>query len=143
MALETTHKVGIGVIVVAAVGFLIFSAPREGVLEYVYVDEVVARAADFTGREFRVHGTVVPGTVKQKKNTTADYTFEIEREGKRLAVHYTDMVPDTFMEGGEVVLTGTLTPDGGTFESSEMSAKCPSKYEEENGVKLEGEAQKS
>ena len=36
---------------------------------------------------------------------------------------------DTFAEGGEVVLTGTL--QDGRFESDEMAAKCPSKYEEQ------------
>ncbi len=31
-------------------------------------------------------------------------------------------------EGGEVILTGRL--ENGRFESEEMAAKCPSKYEE-------------
>jgi len=47
-------------------------------------------------------------------------------------VHFTNIPPDTFQEEGEVVLTGKLNAEG-VFESDEMSAKCPSKYEEEAG----------
>jgi cytochrome c-type biogenesis protein CcmE len=109
------------------------SASVEGVLEYVYVDQVVDAPSRFEDREFQVHGRVVPGTIKQKKGGSGDYTFEIEHEGKRMKVHYTDMVPDTFMENGEVVLVARVSTDGSTLESSQMSAKCPSKYEEEDG----------
>jgi cytochrome c-type biogenesis protein CcmE len=37
-------------------------------------------------------------------------------------------VPDTFLDDAEVVVTGRLTPEG--FMATEMTAKCPSKYEE-------------
>ena len=136
MAMNSTTQIVLGAALFASVGFLVFwsgGGAQEGVLEYVYVDKVVEDPTSFQGRTFKVHGIVVEGTVRQKKNTSGDYTFEIEHEGERLKVHYTDMVPDTFAEGGEVVLTGRLSQDGETVESSEMSAKCPSKYEEEPG----------
>ena len=133
MTKQVMSQVFVGVALLGAVGFLTLgpTGETEGVLEYVYVDEVVARTSDFASREFKVHGIVVEGSVRQKKNESGDYLFEIEHEGKRLKVHYTDMVPDTFAEGAEVVLTGHLNAAGDTVESSEMSAKCPSKYEEE------------
>jgi len=40
---------------------------------------------------------------------------------------YTGITPDTFVNDSEVVLTGTLAPDG--FHATNMTAKCPSKYE--------------
>ena len=133
MTKQVMSQVFVGVALLGAVGFLTLgpTGETEGVLEYVYVDEVVARTSDFASREFKVHGIVVEGSVRQKKNESGDYLFEIEHEGKRLKVHYTDMVPDTFAEGGEVVLTGHLNAVGDTVESSEVSAKCPAKYEEE------------
>ena len=82
-----------------------------------------------------MHGTVVDGSISKKKGTTGDYRFIIESQGERLAVHFTNIPPDTFQEGGEVVLTGRLTEGGKLFESDEMSAKCPSKYEEEDAVR--------
>lgn len=135
MALSTGVKVGLGVLALGAVAFLVLSDPGEGVLEYAYVEQVTADPDRFQGREFKVHGIVVAGSIKQKKNDSGDYLFEIEHGGRRLKVHFTNMVPDTFQEGGEVVLTGTLNDAGDTIESDEMSAKCPSKYEEEDKVR--------
>jgi cytochrome c biogenesis factor len=37
------------------------------------------------------------------------------------------VVPDTFKDDSEVVLTGRLTSEG--FKATDMTAKCPSKYE--------------
>jgi len=144
MALPWTTKLIIGLVIGTAGSYLAFAGDAEGVMEYVYVNQVMERPAHFQGRTFKVHGTVVEGTVKQKVGAAGDYTFEVQRDGSKLAVHFTNMVPDTFQEGGEVILTGRLSPDGTTFESDEMAAKCPSKYEEQaeadrNGAAVGGE----
>lgn len=136
MALNAVSKIGIGVVIAGAVAFIVVCDPGEGVLEYVYVDKVAAAPEKYEGRTIKVHGTVVEGTVQKKKGSTGDYRFVVEHEGQRLAVHFTDIPPDTFQEGGEVVLTGRLNESGDLFESNEMSAKCPSKYEEEQVVRL-------
>lgn len=128
MALPISSKIIIGLFVGGAVFYLVSTSSGEGVLEYIFVDKVVDDIAAYSGRTIKVHGTVVPGTVRQKKGEAGDYTFEIEKDGRRLPIHYTNMVPDTFAEGGEVILTGELV--SGRFESEEMAAKCPSKYEE-------------
>jgi cytochrome c-type biogenesis protein CcmE len=131
MALSTGTKIGLGLVVAGAISFLVLSDTGEGVLEYVYVDKVVSAPAQFQGRTIKVHGYVVEGSIQKKRNSTGDYRFTIEYEGHRLNVHFTNIVPDTFQEGGEVVLTGKLNEAGDLFESDEMSAKCPSKYEEQ------------
>ncbi len=136
MALTHGTKAGLGLVIAAAIGYLVVSDSGEGVLEYVYVDKVAGSPEAYIGRTIKVHGVVVEGSVKKKKGTTGDYHFVIEHEGKQLAVHFTDIPPDTFQEGGEVVLTGRLNESGDLFESNEMSAKCPSKYEEEQVVRL-------
>ena len=38
-------------------------------------------------------------------------------------------MPDTFKDGSEVVVKGTLGPDGFVVEPNGVMAKCPSKYE--------------
>lgn len=133
MALNIGTQIGIGLAVTGAVAFLVFSSPDEGVLEYVYADAVVAEPGNFEGREFKVHGNVVEGTLVQDQSDDS-YHFVIEYKGDRLSVVYDSFLPDTFVEGGEVVLTGRLDPDSMIIRSSEMSAKCPSKYEEEPGA---------
>ncbi len=135
MALSIGSKIGIGIVVAGALSYLAFSDPGEGVLEYVYAEKVVATPDKYTGRTIQVHGTVVDGSISKKKGSTGDYRFVIESQGERLAVHFTNIPPDTFQEGGEVVLTGRLSDGGDLFESDEMSAKCPSKYEEEDAVR--------
>ncbi len=129
MALPVSSQIIIGLVIGGAALYFVSSGGSEGVLEYVYVDKVVDDQAAYSGRMIKVHGLVVHGTVRQKIGAAGDYTFEIEKEGRRLPVHFTNMVPDTFQEGGEVVLTGELKD--GRFESDEMAAKCPSKYEEQ------------
>jgi cytochrome c-type biogenesis protein CcmE len=42
---------------------------------------------------------------------------------------YTGVVPDTFKNDAEVVLKGTLSPEGFTVAPNGVMAKCPSKYE--------------
>jgi cytochrome c-type biogenesis protein CcmE len=133
MALSTITQVTIGTLVAAAITFLVMSSPDEGVLEYVYADKVVDAPEDFVDREFKVHGNVVEGTLRQDAGDDT-YYFVIEFKGRRLKVAYDDLLPDTFVEGGEVVLTGRLDEDAMLFVSSEMTAKCPSKYEEQPGA---------
>ena len=57
----------------------------------------------------------------------ADSTFLVMTNGHIVRASYTGIVPDTFKNDSEVVLTGTLGPDG--FHATGMTAKCPSKYE--------------
>ena len=131
MALSLGSKIGIGVVVLGAVGYLVVSDPGESVLAYVHAENVVAMPEKYQGRTIQVYGKVVAGTISKKKGGSGDYRFTIESGGERLDVHFTNIPPDTFQEGGEVILTGRLNDDGDLFESEEMSAKCPSKYEEE------------
>ncbi|NIV47932.1 MAG: hypothetical protein GWN46_14570, partial [Gammaproteobacteria bacterium] len=45
-----------------------------------------------------------------------------------LAVHYHGIIPDTFVDGADVVVEGQLQSDG-VFSAHTLLAKCPSKYE--------------
>ena len=91
---------------------------------YKYVDEVVGSQSDWTGKKLQVHGYVVPGSIGKKRDKL-EYRFDIQRNGKTLAAYYTGIVPDTFKDESEVVLTGVLTKEG--FMANDMTAKCPSK----------------
>ncbi len=136
MALNLPTQLAIGAAVLGAVAFLVFSAPKEGVLDYVYVNAVAEAPGDFKDREFKVHGNVVEESLRQDEEGV--YHFVVEYQGARLKVDYSELLPDTFVEGGEVVLTGRLSDDGSTVVSKEMSAKCPSKYEEQPGAMPKG-----
>jgi cytochrome c-type biogenesis protein CcmE len=86
----------------------------------------MAEPGAWHGKNLQVHGIVVPDSIAQKPNSL-EYRFDIQRNGKVLRAYYTGVVPDTFKADSEVVLTGRLDDKG--FHATEMTAKCPSKYD--------------
>ncbi len=124
-------KIGVTSLVLATVfGVLLYTTLGESMQYYKYVDEVVTSQSDWTGKKLQVHGYVVPGSIGKKRDRL-EYRFDIQRNGKTMRAFYTGIVPDTFKDDSEVVLTGVLTKDG--FMANDMTAKCPSKYEEASG----------
>ena len=120
-------KVGVTTLVLAtAFGVLLYTTMGESMQYYKYVDEVTASPAQWQGKNLQVHGNVVPGSIKKKRDAL-DYQFDIQRNGQVLRAYYSGIVPDTFKADSEVVLTGRLTQDG--FMATDMTAKCPSKYD--------------
>jgi len=105
---------------------LLYSSLGESLQYYKYVDEVMAEPAAWHGKNLQVHGTVVPDSIGRKDNSL-EWRFDIQRNGKVLRAYYNGIVPDTFKADSEVVLTGTLDDKG--FHATEMTAKCPSKYD--------------
>jgi cytochrome c-type biogenesis protein CcmE len=121
-------KVGVTVLVlVGAFTALVFTTLQDDLQYYKYVDEVVAASNEWQGKNLQVHGYVVPGSIARKPDSL-DYRFDLQRNGKVVRAYYSGVVPDNFKDEAEVVLTGQLTPDG--FKATDMTAKCPSKYEE-------------
>lgn len=121
-------KVGITTLVLAtAFGVLLYTTMGESMQYYKYVDEVATQPDAWTGKTLQVHGYVVPGSIGRKRDAL-DYQFDLHRNGQVIRAYYSGVVPDTFKDDAEVVLTGQLTDNG--FMATEMTAKCPSKYEE-------------
>jgi len=58
-----------------------------------------------------------------------DYRFTIKTDEYSVVADYTGIVPDTFKDGAEVVLSGRLSPEGFKVDPNGVTAKCPSKYE--------------
>src|SRR5262245_41325870 len=120
-------KIGVtSFVLLTAFGVLLYTTLGESMQYYKYVDEVVAEPASWHDKNLQVHGHVVAGSIGRKKDSL-DWRFEIQRNGKVLRAYYTGIVPDTFKDDSEVVLTGRLTAEG--FMATDMTAKCPSKYE--------------
>jgi cytochrome c-type biogenesis protein CcmE len=120
-------KIGVtSLVLLTAFGVLLYTTLGESMQYYKYVEEVVAQPDTWKDKNLQVHGNVVPGSIGRKKDSL-DWRFDIQRNGQTLRAYYTGIVPDTFKDDSEVVLTGRLTSDG--FKATEMTAKCPSKYE--------------
>lgn len=120
-------KIGLSSLVLAtAFGVLLYSSLGESLQYYKYVDEVMVEPTAWHGKNLQVHGVVVPDSIARKDNTL-EWRFDIQRNGKVLTAYYNGIVPDTFKADSEVVLTGTMDAKG--FHATEMTAKCPSKYD--------------
>ena len=116
-------------------GFMFYSTLSNGTEYYKHVDEVMNSPQDWYGKRLKLHGYVVEKSILVNSQTL-EYRFAIESNGQRVETAYKGVVPDTFKGGAEVVLTGQL--DGAGFHATNMTAKCPSKYDPAGGGKTIG-----
>jgi cytochrome c-type biogenesis protein CcmE len=118
------------VVLVSALGGLLWYSLQGDAAYYKHVDEVMASPAQWHGKSLQLHGYVVKGTWKQKPNTL-EYQFKVENKGAVVHASYTGVLPDTFKDEAEVVLKGRLVDDANfQVAPNGVMAKCPSKYEE-------------
>ena len=116
------------VVLVSALGGLIWYSLQQDTAYYKHVDEVMSDPAAWHGKRMSLHGYVVDKSIFAKPDTL-EYRFQIQSNGKVVAARYTGVVPDTFKDGSEVVLKGQLGPHGFDVAPNGVMAKCPSKYE--------------
>jgi cytochrome c-type biogenesis protein CcmE len=118
-----------GLIIVGALVWLGFVGFQESKAYYITVDEFSAMQGDIQGKNLKIAGDVVDGSIDRDKNPLE---FAISSQGKTLRVRYTgrDVVPDTFKDGSKAVVEGVVGPDG-VFQAKRIEAKCASKYEAE------------
>jgi len=124
------------VVLLSALGGLMWYSLQQDTAYYKHVDEVMASPDQWHGKSLQLHGFVVKGTWKQKPNTL-EYIFDVENKGKVVRASYTGVLPDTFKDEAEVVLKGRLTDDAHfAVDPNGVMAKCPSKYEEKANYDL-------
>lgn len=116
------------VVLLGALGGLMYSSLAEGTEYYKHVDEVMADPGPWHGKNLQLHGFVVDKSILRKPDSL-DYRFQIQNKGQIVHASYTGVVPDTFKGGSEVVLKGRLGAHGFEVAPNGVMAKCPSKYE--------------
>ncbi|OGN91193.1 MAG: hypothetical protein A2Z70_00695 [Chloroflexi bacterium RBG_13_48_17] len=116
-----------GAIVLMAIAFLAYIGLNQFATYDITVSEFVAKADSFTGKQVRVVGQVVPGSVNQDTNNFT-LSFTIADGEASLPVVYQGVVPDTFKEGTDIVVEGKSDQQG-VFHASQLITKCPAKYE--------------
>ncbi len=137
-------------VAVGGVGFLVKSSVSSA-QHYKMVDDLLASdLSSWQGKELKVHGWVESGSIHESiVNQETDRTFLLQKGGKKIRVFSKGPKPDTFKDQSEVVATGHLVsaidPEmkkrAGKLDvaiesdmpyvvdSTELMAKCPSKYE--------------
>lgn len=150
-----------GLLIVAAVIYLIVSSTQASAQYFLTVDELYAKGAEVQDRELRISGAVIGDSIQYDPQTlTLRFTVaaipgdndEIEAQGglaevlyqavndpnrKRLDVVYNGVKPDLLRNEAQAIMTGHMGADG-VFVANELLLKCPTKYEEAVPDQAEG-----
>ena len=118
-------------LIFVGVFYLMLNSMMDGGAYFLTVDEVQAarqKGILSTGRKVRIKGIVALGTYQNEKGSS-EHRFSVQGEQNKIKVYFKGPIPDVFKEGGEVVATGRFNQDG-LLTATEVTAKCPSKYEQ-------------
>ena len=116
-----------GIVVLAALGFLVFQGLGNATLYFRTADEAVAQREQLGDRRFRIEGDVVDGSVRQAGN---DVSFTLTKNDVRVPVQHKGDPPELFRPGIPVVLEGRF--QGDHFSSDRILVKHSETYVAEN-----------
>jgi cytochrome c-type biogenesis protein CcmE len=112
---RTRYLVG-GALILAAIGFLLYSGLREGSIYYYTITELKEDSASLSGKEIKVTGQVADGSVDWELDPLT-LRFTLVDQGESLPVVYHGVVPDTFQAGRgqepDQVVWRSPCPEGG------------------------------
>lgn len=123
-------KLAIGAsVIVAAIGYLMFSGATGNTAYFMTVPELQQQLVSLQGESLRVAGKVTDDPIHWDVQKLA-LAFTMGEGDARVPVRYTGVKPDMFKTGAEVIVEGQLGADG-VLIAANMMTSCPSKYEEE------------
>ena len=142
-----------GLLIVAAVIYLIASSTSASAEYFMTIEEVRAQESEIVGKSLRISGAVIGDSINYDPETLT-ITFivahvtgdnnEIEAQGglakvlhdavrdesrPHLSIVYNGPIPDLLQDEAQAILTGHIESDG-IFYADELLLKCPTKYEE-------------
>jgi len=119
-----------GALVLGVAGYLMASSIKATGVYYMTPSELTAKVQQdpsFVNAGVKVGARVVPGTV-QRDPGGKQYEFKVTDGARTFPVVYRGIAPDTFTDSVDVVVSGRMGTDG-TFQATELLAKCASRYE--------------
>ncbi len=142
-----------GVLILAAVVYLIVSSTQASAQYFMTIDEMNQKGASIIGKNVRVSGAVLGESIEYDPQAlTLKFTVvhvtgdnaEIEAQGglaevlyqatidptrARIQVVYIGPKPDLLRNEAQAIMTGKMGEDG-IFYADELLLKCPTRYEE-------------
>ncbi len=143
-----------GLVILAAVAYLIISSTQANAQYFLTIDELKSRGPALLNKDVRISGAVVGDTIQyDPKTLTLSFTVAnvpadnsvIDKEGGLAAVLHAAVVnpkttrmkvvvvgqpkPDLLRNEAQAIMTGQLGNDG-VFRASELLLKCPTKYQD-------------
>jgi cytochrome c-type biogenesis protein CcmE len=113
-------------VLIGAVCLLFFLTLQGDAQIYKHVDEVMVSPEQWYGKPLQLHGYAAD---VRKAVDSLDYRFNIKNGEYSVPASYTGVVPDTFKDGSEIVISGRLSASGFQVAPNGVMAKCPSRYE--------------
>ena len=113
---------GLGGVIAACLGYLVYSATGSSAEYYVTISEMRAHPSD---SNVRVLGVVQDDVVRNEGGLHVHFTAS--EGGQTMPVDYRGSLPDIFRPGVQVVVDGRLGADG-VFHARTLQAKCPSRF---------------
>ncbi|MDQ6772417.1 MAG: cytochrome c maturation protein CcmE [Candidatus Dormibacteraeota bacterium] len=119
---STIRFAGLTVVVVALVGYLVYSATGASAEYYQTIAEMRAHPAS---SDVRVLGVVQDGIQRSDGGLRVRFVASDGKES--MPVDYSGPLPDIFKPGAHVVVDGRLGADG-VFHARTLQTKCPSRF---------------
>lgn len=132
----------LAVLGVAGMGVLLltYASIRQSSREFVEISKLTSETS-MDGRRIKATGKVVKDTPNYNPNTFK-LTFTMkDQEGNTTRVNFEGSKPDAFREGGTVIVSGTYNREKNKIKASNLTAKCPSRYDQEFSKKQKGSYQ--
>jgi cytochrome c-type biogenesis protein CcmE len=115
-----------GLIILAALSYIIYGGAKEAIVYFRTPSEVQASGAAFANQFLRVGGMVVKDSLeKDVKNLT--YRFELTDGSASIPVFFRGVPPDLFTDGKGAVIEGRIGTDG-VFQATTIMAKHSEEY---------------
>jgi cytochrome c-type biogenesis protein CcmE len=116
----------VGVVVVAALGFLVFKGLTSAIVFFKTANEAVSQRASLGNSDFQMEGMVVPGSVQHRGKDV--YLFTVESAGVKVRVDNTGDPPELFRPGLPVVVVGHFVGSSDVFASDQIMVKHSQSY---------------
>ena len=113
-----------GLVIVAAIAYLIWAGVSQSVVYFVTPSELLA--APVASKTYRLGGLVQPGSLTWEPKTL-DLSFTLSDGKASVPVRHKGAPPDLFAEGRGAVVEGAWTGDG-YFKASLILAKHSEEY---------------
>jgi len=142
-----------GVLIIAAIAYLIISSTRANAQYFFTIDELQSRGQSIVDQNVRISGAVIGDSIQyDPQSLTLSFTIanvpadnkQIEAQGglaavlhaavtdssrSRMQVVYQGPKPDLLRDEAQAIMTGHVSVDN-VFHADELLLKCPTKYEE-------------
>jgi cytochrome c-type biogenesis protein CcmE len=149
-----------GLLIAAAIVYLIATSTQAAAQYYLTVDELIDKGTTVSDRDLKLSGAVLGESISyDTKTLTLSFTIahvpgdtdEIEDAGglaevlhqavmdpnaNRVDVVYVGPMPDLLRHEAQAIVTGRIGKDG-VFQADELLLKCPTRYEDEVPAQVE------